>query len=259
MDHKRRVALICASSKGLGKACAEALLKDQAVVVICSNDQASLDETKKELEERYGQEVTAILGDITKKEDVERIYKDVIDKFSSLNILVTNTPGPQPGKFSDLEEKDFYDAHDMLFMPVLRLMKLAIPAMRNEEFGRIINITSISVKEPNDDLLLSNIYRVGIVSLAKTLARESASDNVFINNVAPAAFKTDRFQALMESKVTEGKTIDDVKKEIVKNIPLGRLQNPIELGNLVSFLASDECFVTGATIPMDGASSKSLL
>ncbi|HLC65543.1 MAG TPA: SDR family oxidoreductase [Candidatus Nanoarchaeia archaeon] len=258
MDHKQRVAIVCASSKGLGKACAEALLRDNARVAICSHDRKNLEKARNELEKKYKRKVLAVNCDLTKKEDIKAMVEKVIDTFGTVHILYNNTPGPKPGNFFDFKDEDWKKAHDMLLMPVIRLHRLVLPIMRKQNFGRIINSTSLVVKEPVDNLLLSEVYRLGIISIAKILSKEYAKDNVFINNVCPAAFRTERYEQLMKLKVTAKKSLRDVEGEIVKGIPIGRLQNPMELGNLVSFLASDQCFITGTTIAVDGGASRGL-
>ncbi|MBI4439898.1 SDR family oxidoreductase [Candidatus Woesearchaeota archaeon] len=258
MDHKQRVAIVCASSKGLGKACAEALLRDNAQVAICSHDSKNLDAAKKELERKYKRKVLAIRCDLTEKKDVETMVGKVIETFGTVHILFNNTPGPKPGNFFDFGDEDWKEAHDMLLMPAVRLHRLVLPIMRKQNFGRIINSTSIAVKEPIDSLILSDVYRVGIIGMAKVLSKEFAKDNVFINNVCPAAFRTERYMQIMKLKTTAKKSLKDIEEEIVKGIPIGRLQNPMELGNLVSFLASEQCFITGTTISVDGGASRGL-
>ena len=259
MDHKKRVALVCGASKGLGLACAETLLRDNAKVCICSHNAENLEKAEKALAEKFGPEnVFAVKCDLNSKREIEALVEKALKRFGGIDILVNNTGGPKPGTFFELSDEDFLEAHGRLLLSVARLNRIVVPLMQKQGFGRIVNIASLTVKEPNDLLVLSNVYRAGVVSLSKSLSREFAAKNVFINNVLPGAFKTDRYVQLMERKRTGGKSIAEVEKEIAAGIPMGRLQSPQELAELVSFLASDKCYLTGTSIQVDGGKASGL-
>lgn len=258
MDHKGRIALVCGASKGLGKACAEALLRDHAEIIICSRDRGNLEAARRDFKNNYGKDVLAVPCNLSQKKDIRGLFHLLKIKKKPIHILINNTGGPKPGNFFEVREQDWESAHAQLLLPIVRILFQAIPIMKAQKFGRIINITSMTVKEPRENLILSNVYRSGVVSLAKTLSRDLAKDNIFINNVCPGAFNTERMGQLLKSKLQPGKSLSDAKKELAKTIPLGRLQEPKELGEVVSFLASEECTLTGTTIPIDGGAGSGL-
>jgi len=259
MDHKKRVALVCGASRGLGFACAEALLRDNARVAICSHNSENLKKAENALAEKFGAtNVFAVKCDLNKKSEIEFLVEKAVEKFGGIDILVNNNGGPKPGTFFELSDEDFLEAHERLLLSVVRMNRVVIPLMRKRKFGRIVNIASLTVKEPNGMLVLSNVYRAGVVSLSKTLSKELAGENVFINSVLPGAFKTERYEQLMERMKKEGQGIADVEKEIVFGIPMGRLQSPHELAELVNFLASDKCFLTGTSVQVDGGKAAGL-
>ncbi|MBI4052930.1 MAG: SDR family oxidoreductase [Candidatus Diapherotrites archaeon] len=259
MDHGKRVALVCGASKGLGFACAETLLRDNARVCICSHNEENLEKAEKALAEKSGPEnVFAQKCDLNRAEEIENLVERAVKRFGRVDILVNNTGGPKPGTFFELSDEDFLHAHEQLLLSVARLNRRIVPLMAEQGFGRVINLASLTVKEPNDLLVLSNVYRAGVVSLSKSLSREFAHKNVFINSVLPGAFKTDRYVQLMERRRKDGQSIAEVEKEIAAGIPMGRLQSPQELAELVSFLASDKCFLTGVSIQADGGKAGGL-
>lgn len=261
MDLKLRnkVALIGGSSKGLGLACALRLAQEGANVVICSNENNSIEKAKEKLE-KFGVKVLALEADMTSKEDNERIINETIKTFGRLDILINNSGGPPPGNFFDLSENDWQKSFESILLYVIRLCKLAVPHMQKNKWGRIINLTSLVVKEPSENLILSNVFRVGVVSMAKTLSRELVRSNITINNICPGAFKTDRAIELMnKSAERQKKSVEEIEANAIKGIPLGRYQQPEELGDLVAFLCSElACSITGTTIQIDGGISRGL-
>jgi len=174
---------------------------------------------------------------------------------------VTNTGGPPPGNFKDVGEADWMKAVQLTLMSAVRLTRAVIPGMRKQKWGRIIHMTSVSVKQPIDGLLLSNVLRPGIVGLTKALSQELAKDNILVNAVCPGYYMTDRVKELLQKKAKKSKTsIDDVTAEIVSQIPLSRMGNPEELANLVVFLASERAsYITGSIIQADGGFVKGLM
>ncbi|MFH1386142.1 MAG: SDR family oxidoreductase [bacterium] len=256
---KGRVALIGGASKGLGKGCALQLAKEGVAIAICANDRPSLDTTRKELAD-LGVSVLALEADMSSQTDNERIVKETLNKFGRIDILVNNSGGPPPGSFFDLKNEEWEKAFNSLLMYVVRLCRLVIPVMKENKWGRIINSTSLTVKEPAETLILSNVFRTGVISMAKSLSRELIKDNITINNICPGAFKTDRAIELMTNAAKKQNiTVEEFEKNAVKDLPLRRYQEPKELGDLVTFLCSEQaCGITGTTIQIDGGISKSL-
>lgn len=257
---KGKVAIVGGSSKGLGKACALAMAKEGATIVICSNDIGSLKETKNEIES-LGVRVLSLNVDMSSESDNEKIIKDTVSEFGSIDILVNNSGGPKPGTFNNLSSTDWDDAYNSVLKYNIRMIRGCLPFMENNGWGRIINITSLAVKEPSPTLLLSNVFRAGVVSLAKSLSKDLIIKGITINNICPGAFKTDRAKELMQKRAGEsGVTVEEIEEQSVRNFPQKRYQYPEELGDLVCFLVSERAAsITGTTIQIDGGISNSLL
>jgi 3-oxoacyl-[acyl-carrier protein] reductase len=257
-----KVAIVLAASKGLGRASAEALAAEGAFVTIGARDQNVLEQTAKEIREKSGSRVLAVSTDVTKGEDIEAIVVATVKEFGRIDILVTNAGGPPPGKFEQFDDEQWQAAFNLNLMSTVRLIRQVIPHMRKSGGGRIINIESTSVKQPIENLLLSNAIRSGVVGLAKTLASELAADKITVNNVCPGRILTDRVRHTykINEQVQQGKSEAEAIQGIVKDIPLGRLGDPSELGALVAFLASEQAaYITGTTIQVDGGLVRSLL
>jgi 3-oxoacyl-[acyl-carrier protein] reductase len=255
-----RVALVCAASTGLGRASAEALARDGARVAICARGGDALAATAVAMK-ASGAEVLPIQADLRRADDVTRVIETTVEMFGGLDILVTNSGGPPSGPFMTLDEAAWLDAIDSLLLSVVRLCRGAIPYMQARGGGRIINITSISVKQPIEGLVLSNALRAAVTGLAKTLAVELAPHKILVNCVAPGYTRTDRVVELAHAAaVREGITPDEAERRIVDKIPLGRMGTPEEFAAAIAFLASPAAsFVTGVTIPVDGGWVRSLL
>ncbi|CUT01106.1 SDR family oxidoreductase [Candidatus Kryptobacter tengchongensis] len=251
---KDKVAIVTASSKGLGKACAVGLVREGAKVVICARNEDELEKTKDEIKRNLNGEILSIRADVTKYEDVKNLVKSTVDNFGTVHILVTNAGGPPAGYFENFSDDDWNKAFNLNFMSTVRLIREVLPYMKSQKWGRIINITSVTVRQPIDNLILSNSIRMSVVGLAKTLALQLARYNILINNVAPGYTLTDRVRFVIEQQAKNtGKTFEQVKEELAKDIPLGRLADPEELANVVVFLASEKAsYITGVTIPVDG-------
>lgn len=257
---KKKVAIIGGSSRGLGRGCAIQLAREGVNVVLCANrDKASLEETSKHIKD-LKVEVLAFQGDMSSKEDNERLVDETIKKFGKVDILINNSGGPPAGTFFDFEEKDWEQAFRGVLLYVIRMCKLTIPYMKKQGWGRIINITSLVVKEPSEGLILSSVFRTGVVSMAKVLSRELIKHNITINSICPGSFQTDRAVELMQREARQKNvSLKEIEKNAVARMPLGRYQQPSELGDLVTFLCSDlACGITGTTIQIDGGVSRSL-
>lgn len=259
---KGKVALVMASSKGLGKATALALAMEGTHVVIGSRDKDLLEQTAKEIEEKSGNSVLAVPTDATKPEDLSNIVANTINKFERLDILVTNAGGPPSGKLESITDEEWQNAFEMNLMSAVRLIRLALPTMRKVGSGRIINMVSTSVKQPIDNLILSNAIRTAVVGLAKTLSNELAAENITVNNVCPGRFLTDRAKALykIDEKLQQGMSQEEAMRDAITGIPMKRIGKPEEFGALVAFLASEQAgYITGVTIQIDGGLTKSIM
>ena len=254
------VALVCAASKGLGRASAAALARDGVRVAICARGGPALREAAAAIEAAGG-DVLPIEADLRQAADITRVLETTVARFGGLDILVTNTGGPPSGPFMTLDERAWTEAIDSMLLSVVRLCRGAIPHLQARGGGRIINITSISVKQPIEGLVLSNSLRAAVTGLAKTLAVELAPHNILVNCVAPGYTRTDRVVELANAAAArEGITPGQAEQRIVDKIPLGRMGTPEEFAAVIAFLASPAAsFVTGVTIPVDGGWVRGLL
>ena len=258
---KDKVAVVGASSKGLGKAIALGLAEEGAKVTICARDIDTLEETATEIREKTGAEVLAVPADVSQPEQVSGLIAKAIDRFGGIDILVSNAGGPRAGRFADLSPEDYQAALHLNLLSTINLCRGVVPSMKARGGGRIINLTSISVKQPVDGLMLSNMARTGVIGFAKTLASELAPDNILVNNVCPGVIFTDRIKQLATVRAEEADiTYEEALANMTQDIPLGRIGDPKEFANLVVFLASGRAsYITGTTIQVDGGMSKGLL
>jgi len=258
---KERVALVAASSRGLGRACALELAREGARVVICARDAGQLADAAAEIASATGAEVFPVQADLTDGAQIDHLVSETLARFGRIDVLVTNNGGPPAGFFEDFDDEAWLAAHQLTLMSAVRLIRAVLPSMRQRRWGRIINITSVSVKQPIDNLLLSNVYRPGVVGLAKTLSAQLAADGITVNNVAPGYTRTDRVLDLARARAADGeRIIEDILADTVESVPMQRMGEPRELAALVAFLASERAgYITGATIQVDGGYVRSLL
>ncbi|RBI60364.1 oxidoreductase [halophilic archaeon] len=261
LEVEENIALVTASSSGLGKASAEVLAKENANVVLNGRDASQLDAAVTELSNLGDGEIVGVQGDLTEKDDIEDLVATTVDEFGGLDHLVTSAGGPPSGPFMETSDEDWYHAFDLLVMSVVRLVRESAPYLREGDSGTIVNITSRSVKEAIDSLVLSNSVRMGVVGLEKTISKELAPD-VRANAVLPGPHETSRIEELVEQSVERG-DYDSYEEGIEargEGIPLGRIGDPTELGEVVAFLCSPRSsYLNGVAIPIDGGAGKSNL
>jgi 3-oxoacyl-[acyl-carrier protein] reductase len=257
-----KVAVVAASSKGLGKAVAATLAREGALVTINGRDAATLQMAGEEIREATGADVLQVMGDMTNPVDVNRLIDDTIQSRGGLDILVCNAGGPPAGTFESFpEDQPWLDAIDLNLMSTLRLMRRAIPHFEERGGGSITNIVSTSVKQPIGHLILSNTARTAVIGLAKSVALEMASRNIRVNNVCPGSTLTDRVTSVAAARAEQqGRTADEVLADDAQAIPMGRLGTPQEFANVVVFVASPAAsYLTGTTIQVDGGNVRGLL
>lgn len=251
-----KTALVAASSKGLGRGCAEALAAEGANVVICARHHEELEKAAKHMEEKTGSDVLAVHADVTDPGEIDQAVRAASERFGGIDILVTNAGGPPAGFFDDFDDEVWEMAFRLNFLSAVRLIRKVLPHMRGNGWGRIINISSAAVKEPVDNLILSNSIRASVHGLAKTLSRQEAGNGITVNNVMPGFTRTDRVEELLfKPGRAAGKSDEEMLAEAAAGIPAGRIGTPEEFGALVAFLASDLAgYINGVSIPADGGS-----
>lgn len=256
-----KIAVVGASSKGLGRAIALGLAQEGAKVTICARNSDALDATAADIRRQTGSEVLAVPTDVSQPAQVDALINAAISRFGGIDILVNNAGGPRAGRFAELAAEDYQMAVQLNLMSTINLCRAVVPVMQARGGGRIINLTSVSVKQPVDGLMLSNMARTGVIGFAKTLATEVAPDNILVNNVCPGIIFTDRIQQLATVRAEEaGITFEEALERMTADIPLGRIGEPTEFANLVVFLASERAsYITGTTIQVDGGMVKALL
>ncbi|MBN2104539.1 SDR family oxidoreductase [bacterium] len=258
---KNKVALVAASSRGLGKAVAWSLAREGAKLVICARNKKVLEETADEILMETGVTVFPLAIDLTDAERIDWLIRETLDLFGKVDILVTNAGGPPPGDFIELNENDWKKSIELTLMSVVRLTRAVIPAMKEQKWGRIIHMASASVKQPIQGLFLSNAIRPAVIGLTKSLSQELAPDQITVNAVCPGYFSTNRVKELLRNKAKQSKkSVEQIEKDLISQIPLGRMGNPEEFGYFVAFLASERAgYVTGTSFQIDGGFVKGLM
>jgi 3-oxoacyl-[acyl-carrier protein] reductase len=257
-----KIALVAASSRGLGKAVAMRLAVEGARVVVFARNAAEVDACVEEIRAAAGDDsAIGLTGDVTNIADIERIVAATQAQLGGVDILVNNAGGPKPGMFDDLADEDWQAAFDLNLMATIRFTRAVLPHMRAQQWGRVINVTSYSVKQPIEQLMLSNSVRLGVIGWAKTLANELAAEGVLINSVCPGWTFTERVVGLLDARAkASGRDPAEVRNDIVAAIPMGRMGKPEEFADAVAFLASERAsYITGVALAVDGGTVQSAL
>lgn len=256
-----KVALVAAGSRGLGRAVAEELAAEGASLVLCARDTGTLDETAAAIAKSSNAHVLAIPADVTVTDDIKRVVDSGVERFGRIDILVTNAGGPPAGRFEQLTHEQWEAAIRLTLFSAIELTRQVLPGMKERRWGRILNITSIAVKQPVENLLLSNSLRAGLTGFARTLANEVAADGITVNNIMPGYTRTERLDELAQMMAEkQGISADEFRGKWEKEIPMGRLGEPREFAALATFLVSERAsYITGTSIQVDGGWIKSLL
>ena len=260
LNLKNKNAIVCASSQGLGKAAAIDLALEGVNLAICSRDQDKIDKTKAEILKRTNNQikVIALKANLNSSEQIETLYEEALNSLGSIDILVNNNGGPPPSTFDELTDDDWQNAFNSTMMSCLRLSKLVMPQMKDRGWGRIINISSVSVKTPVNGLFLSNSLRMGVLGWSKALADELAPFGITVNTVCPGYTRTERVEAILESQSNaSGLKKEEIEKSIANNIPMKRVGEAEDLAGLITFLASEKAnYMTGLAVQVDGGSAR---
>jgi len=261
LNLNNKVALICGASKGLGYATATEFCNEGATVLICSSNEHGLRQAANEIRIETGNEVFPFKADLSDEKQIDVLVDSVLSQFNYVDILVNNTGGPPAGFFMDFSEQEWLAAYKLTFLSAINLSKQLLPKMVERQWGRIINLTSISVKQPIDNLIISNSIRLSIIGWAKTVSNQYANDGITINNIATGYTFTERVTTLADN-IAESQNItpEQVIDSWIEKIPAGRLAQPEEIAWMAAFLASEKAsYITGTTIPVDGGFVQSML
>lgn len=247
-----KVALVTAASKGLGKATAQQFAREGAKIAICARSEL-IDKAAAEIE-GDDQDVLALRADVTRQEDIERVINATVEKFGGLDILVTNAGGPPAGTFDDIDLTAWEASVNLTLLSTVRLIKFALPHLRQSIAPAILTITSSSTKQPAQNLVLSNSIRLAVIGLTKTLSQELGSDNIRVNSILPGWTYTERVEQLITARTAKsGKTPEAEIAAVNATVPLGRMGTPEEFANVAVFLCSPAAsFVNGVMLQVDG-------
>lgn len=251
---KDKIALIAASSQGLGKAVAKGFAAEGAKVVICGRNAGTLSAARTEIVAATGADVKTVTTDLTVADDIDHLVDETVATFGTVDILVNNAGGPPAGFFADMSDDLWRKGFELTLMSSVRLTRAVLPHMQRRKWGRIVNITSMSVKQPINELLLSNSLRMSVIGWAKTLSNQVAKEGILINNVCPGWTRTDRLVEIFSARASASNTSPEtIESGITKTIPIARLAQPEELANLVVFLGSQRAsYITGTSVQVDG-------
>src|SRR4030095_2423020 len=258
---KDKVALVAAGSRGLGRAVAEELAAEGASLVICAREQQTLAEVAATIAEDSGAHVLAVPADVTDADQSQRVVDAGNDRLGRIDILITNAGGPPAGTFEQITREQWEDAMRLTLFSAVELARQVLPGMKERCWGRILNITSIAVKQPVENLMLSNSLRAGLTGFARTLANEVAADGVTVNNILPGYTRTERLDELANMMADKlGISAAEFRSKWEQEIPMRHLGEPREFAALATFLVSERAsYITGTSIQVDGGWIRSLV
>jgi 3-oxoacyl-[acyl-carrier protein] reductase len=251
---KGKVALVTAASKGIGFATARVLANEGMKVAISSRSPANLEKARDLLSAETGAEVLAVKADMTVRDDLEKLVDTASKELGGVDVLVYNTGSPKSGTFGDLIYADWEEATKLLLLSAVTLTQKVLPHMKSRKWGRLVYITSLTLRQPIANLVLSNTVRLGIAGLSKSLSKELAPHGITSNGIVQGYVRTERMVHLIEERASKtGTTVEEAYKELVKSIPLGRYGEPEEVGYLAAFIASERgSYLTGGMFTVDG-------
>jgi 3-oxoacyl-[acyl-carrier protein] reductase len=257
---KDKVAIIAASSQGIGRATAEAFAAERCRLAMCARNRTTLESAAEEIRSRHKVDVVAEALDVTNAEGVRSFVAAVAEKFGGVDICVTNAGGPPAKGFFSTTQEEWQRAIEANFLSAVYFAREVIPYMQRKRWGRIITLTSITTKQPVADLVLSNAVRAAVVGLVKSLANEFGKDGILVNNVGPGFTATDRLKELAKAHAsTSGKSEDEILQGWAADAPLKRLGDPGEVAATIVWLASERAsYITGQTVLVDGGMYKGL-
>jgi 3-oxoacyl-[acyl-carrier protein] reductase len=256
-----RVALVAASSKGLGRAVAEELGAEGASLVLCARGEGELKATADRIALQSGVPVLPVVADVGKPGEAARVVQEGIAKFGRVDILVTNSGGPPPGPFDSLSDEAWRAATALVLESVVAFTRSVLPGMKERRWGRILNISSIAAKQPVDNLMLSNSIRSAVTGFSRTLATEVAPFGVTVNCLLPGFTATERMVELSEATAAkEGITAEQALKRFTASVPMGRMAEPREFAALAAFIASERAsYITAQSVVVDGGWIRALM
>jgi 3-oxoacyl-[acyl-carrier protein] reductase len=256
-----KAALVGGASRGIGRAIALALAREGAMVALCARNQETLDKARDDIRNETGAKTLSLICDMSRQEDIAAAVAAAADAFGRLDIIVNNAGGPPTGTFESLEDAYWQHAIDQNLLSAVRTTREALPHLKRSGSGRIINITSVAVKQPIDGLMLSNATRLGVIGWAKTLSRELAPHGITVNNICPGNIATERLMSLIEDRAKRNKqSLEEVVSLEEARIPMGFLGEPDDVAALAVFFASSKArYITGTTIQVDGGSTTAIM
>jgi 3-oxoacyl-[acyl-carrier protein] reductase len=256
-----KVALVAAASKGLGRAVAEAFAAEGAALAICARGEAALATARDEIQRLTQAPVHAVAADLASSEGIRRVADSTLARFGRVDVLVTNNGGPPPGLFETHDWAAWQRAVELTLRSAVELTRAVLPGMRERRWGRVLHVTSLTVKQPIDGLMLSTSIRSAVTGFSRTLANEVAADGITVNTILPGFMNTERVVELSEATAArEGVPVEQVERRVRAQIPMGRIGEPLELAALAVFLASERAsYITGQSIAVDGGWIRGLL
>ena len=256
-----KVAIVGGGSKGLGRACAQALAAEGAKVAICSRSKPDLDKAAQEIRDTTGREVLAFAGDLDRYDTIKGLIAATVERFGRLDIMVNNSGGPPLARAHNATEEQWETALQRSLLFFSRMSREALPHLKKSGAGRIINILASTVYQPIPNLALSGVTRMGVIAFAKSLADEVGRDGILVNNVCPGSLLSERMLSNVTSRAKElGISVDEALAQRAAETSVGRVGDPMEMAYLVAFLASSRSsYITGTTMRVDGGLVRSLL